>query len=153
MTAEHVTIQPLNVSPTPRLNRREAAAAEALEVSSSRPLRDALTGHVPSALVTGVMNPHLQVAESEAPTATEWARRLKVSPSTVTRWALSGEVDHARVGRKIRITAEAMEACLSRRTEAHKHEYAKRVALRVGNATRRTIDAAEVEAELNRIGI
>ena len=92
--------------------------------------------------------PHIEVATSEAITATQWARRLKLSPSTVTRWALDGRVEYVQVGREIRITPEAMEASLRERTEARQRRHRERTA---GAKTREVTHSAEVEAELSNI--
>jgi len=92
--------------------------------------------------------PHIDTALSEALTATQWAHRLKVAPSTVTRWALDGRVEYVQVGREIRITSQAMEACLRERTEARQRRHLERTA---GDTARKAAHAAEVDAELANI--
>lgn len=54
MIADRLAIRPMNVQPIPRLSLREPEAAEALGVSPSWLRREALAGHVPSALMAGV---------------------------------------------------------------------------------------------------
>lgn len=92
--------------------------------------------------------PILDALESETLTATEWARRLKVVPSTVTRWAMAGRVEYIQVGREIRITAEAMERCLRERTEERRRRHRHRTA---GDAASAAADRAEIDQELAEI--
>jgi hypothetical protein len=92
--------------------------------------------------------PHIDTAESGALTATQWARRFKIAPSTVSRWALDGRVEYVQVGREIRITADAMETCLRERTEARQRRHRERTA---GETARGVVDAAEVDQELAQI--
>lgn len=92
--------------------------------------------------------PHLDIALADTLTACQWARRLNVSPSTITRWALAGSVEFVQVGREIRITAEAMERCLRNRTEARQRRHQKSSA---GSKAKTATHSAEVEAELAKI--
>jgi hypothetical protein len=50
----HLTIRPMTVAPVPRLALRDPEAAESLGVSASWLRREALSGRVPSVLITGV---------------------------------------------------------------------------------------------------
>jgi predicted site-specific integrase-resolvase len=92
--------------------------------------------------------PILDTLESQALPASHWAAKLKVAPSTITRWALEGQVDYAQVGREIRIAPEAMERCLRERREARQRRYRARTA---GTKARDVADAAEVDQELAEI--
>lgn len=92
--------------------------------------------------------PILDALENDTLTATQWARRLKVAPSTISRWAFDGRVQYIRVGREIRITRPAMEAALRDSREARQRRHRDRTA---GGKANRAAHSAEVEAALSKI--
>ncbi len=91
--------------------------------------------------------PHIDMAMADSLTACEWARRLNVSPSTVTRWALSGELEHVRIGKQIRVSPEAMETLLRNRTESRQRQHKPNAGAKAQSAAH----SAEIDAELAEI--
>lgn len=78
---------------------------------------------------------------------------IGVHPSTVTRWCLSGQLKHTRVGGKfVKIALADLEDFLRERTDEAIDRHQRRES-RAGERTRRTVERAEVEAELDKAGI
>ncbi len=89
----------------------------------------------------------------ETVSASEAARLIGVHPASITRWCLSGKLKHTRVGGKfVKVSLADLEDFLRERTEdaIEKHQQS---ASRAGERTRRTVERAEVEAELDKAGI
>ncbi len=97
-----------------------------------------------------------QIESERMMTASECARILKVSPSTVTRWALDGaggaELEHTVIAGRVSISRTALERFLAERTENRKKNHRRRFS-RAGDVARRAVEASEIERELDAAGI